>query len=208
MDLRRLRNLFDGLAAPAWILGFIWLRKWGSLLPLFVMALVLAVALVAVDAETRRLLKPRPVTLAVGAVAGGVMIAATYLLYPLFARLWPPLGDEVRGLYQLLLRGHDRTALTGVVVTMSACEEIIFRGWLLTPRSTPRAQGAAAIQLGLATLFYASIHVMSASPLLVAVAFLCGLVWGLLRTLTDTLWASIVCHVAWDLAIMVIAPLG
>ena len=198
------RALLVGFAGLAWIVGFALLRRWGSVLPLFAMALALAVAMVAWDSDTRRLLKPELVPLASGGGAAIVMIAATYLLYPLFARSWPPLRGEVHGLYQLLFRGQDRAGLAALVAAMSICEEILFRGWLLTP-ATRRSRVA---QFALVSLFYAAIHVMSGSALLVVLAFVCGLTWGLLRRLTDSLWTSIVCHVAWDLAIMVIAPLA
>jgi membrane protease YdiL (CAAX protease family) len=202
--MRSRRALFVGLSAPAWILGFLVLRFGGSVRPLFGMALVLAAGTVLADPETRRLLKPRPGPLAIGAAAGAVMIAATYLLYPLCVRLWTPLGGQVHDLYQLLFRGQDRAFLAVVVGTMSICEEILFRGWLLTPTGG----GGRAARLVVASLFYASIHCMSGSPLLIALALVCGLVWGLLRNLTDSLWTSVVCHVTWDLAIMVISPLA
>jgi hypothetical protein len=159
--------------------------------------------MIAFDSETRRLLKLRPVPPAIGLAAGGVMIAATYLLFPLLAAVWPPLLGEVRSLYQLLFRGQGRAVLVLIVGTMSVCEEVLFRGWLLSGPSR-----GWIVRLAVASVFYASIHVMSGSALLVALAFVCGLAWGLLRALTDSLWASTVCHLAWDLAIMVVAPLA
>jgi membrane protease YdiL (CAAX protease family) len=194
------------LGAAAWLLGLALLRSWGSVLPLFGLALTLAVVIAATDATTRRLLAPRAAPLAIGAAAAGVMIAATYLLYPLCVRLWPPLGDEVRDLYGLLFgrlgHGLGRWAVGPVVAITAFCEEIIFRGRLLAGHkaSAARIVGSAA--------FYALVHITSGRPLLVALAFVCGLAWGFLRSLTDSLWTAGVCHVGWDLAIMVVAPLA
>ncbi|MHB8416485.1 MAG: CPBP family glutamic-type intramembrane protease [Myxococcales bacterium] len=185
------------LAGFAWLTGFALLRRFGTVLPLFAMAL-LAAALALRHREARRVLRANGRAVAVGLAAAGVQIAATYLLYPLCVRAWPPLADEVRGLQALLFHGQGRLAVGALVATMSACEEILFRGRVLQDR--PR-------RVVLAALLYAAAHATSGSPVLIALAFGCGLYWGALRAASGSLWTSIVCHVAWDLVVMVIAPL-
>jgi membrane protease YdiL (CAAX protease family) len=185
------------LAAFAWLAGFVFLRRFGTVLPLFAMAVALAAFLAGREGDTRARLRPGVKAIGVGLAAGAVQIAATYLLYPLCVRAWPPLAGEVRGLQGLLFHGQPRLAVAALVVSMSTAEEILFRGRLLTSR---RAVLPAAI-------FYAAVHATSGSAVLVALAFACGLFWGALRQATGSLWTSIVCHVAWDVAIMVVAPL-
>ena len=46
------------------------------------------------------------------------------------------------------------------------------------------------------------------SPLLVLVAFVCGMVWGLLRVRTGGLAAPLVAHLVWDILVFVLFPVA
>jgi membrane protease YdiL (CAAX protease family) len=59
-----------------------------------------------------------------------------------------------------------------------------------------------------ASLIYGLAHIASGSVTLMAVAFVCGLAWGLLRVATRSLWAPILTHVLWDLVIVFVWPLA
>ncbi len=185
-------------AAFVWLVGFVLLRRFGTVLPLLAMAVALAAVVAWREPVTRRLLGPRHGAWGAGLLAAAFQIAATYLFHPACVRAWPPLAPEVHRLQGLLFHGQPRIAVGALVVAMSTCEEILFRGRLL---EGPRDR----VLLGAA--FYAAVHATSASPLLVALAFLCGLYWGALRRSTGTLWASIACHVLWDVSVMVVWPL-
>lgn len=186
------------LAALAWLTGFVALRRLGTVVPLLAMAVALSATLVAREPSTRDLLRLRPRAIILGLLAGAAQIAATYLLYPLCVRAWPPLTAEVRGLQALLFHGLPRLAVGTLVAAISICEEILFRGRLV---------GSSRTRVLLSAIFYAAVHATSGSAVLVALAFACGLYWGTLRAAGCSLWASIPCHVGWDLAIMVVAPL-
>ena len=190
------------LAGLVWISGFVALRRAGSPLLLVGGAVVLAAWLVWRDSETRRLFAPNWRAMALGAVAGLSMVGATYLLFPGFVRLWPALRLQVTELETLLFAGRGPAVAAAIVVPTSIAEEILFRGrWLDGPR--PRSR-VFPIQ---AAAFYAAVHVTSWSPALILAAFTCGALWGVLRRATGSLWSSVVCHLLWDTAVMVIWPL-
>ncbi|MBK6847768.1 MAG: CPBP family intramembrane metalloprotease [Proteobacteria bacterium] len=123
------------------------------------------------------LLRPSPRLLLLGATAGGLMVAATYLLYPLLARLLPLIATDAAQLYAAF-RAPSLVVASIALVPVIVGEELVWRGVVqtsLVQRLGPW-RGVA-----LAALLYALVHVPLGSPLLVAVAFGCGLAWGALR---------------------------
>ena len=60
----------------------------------------------------------------------------------------------------------------------------------------------------LAALLYTLPQIAFRSPLLVFVAFLCGVVWGVLRARTDWLTASLLAHLIWDILVLVLFPVA
>jgi membrane protease YdiL (CAAX protease family) len=59
----------------------------------------------------------------------------------------------------------------------------------------------------LAALAYALAHAPAGSPLLVAIALLCGLAWGTLRATTSSLVPSLLAHLVWDVLVFLWLPL-
>jgi membrane protease YdiL (CAAX protease family) len=200
------------LAAVAWIAGFAWVRLQGSWTPLAVLAALCALRLVAGDATTRRLLVPRASAAPLALVGAAAMIASTYALYAWGASAFPSLRGATAALYDVLnAEGYRKIALGALVVTISACEEIVWRGRPLEQAATharPRPlTSAAAAQIASVALLYGASHLSSGSLLLGAIATACGLAWGLLRVLGGSLWPSMLVHAAWDLAVLVAHPL-
>jgi membrane protease YdiL (CAAX protease family) len=197
-----MKHITYALAVIVWLLGFVVLRQTGSTLALQVGAVSLATWLMFKDTETRALLAWRTGPFLVGLLAGVAMIVSTYVLYPIALRYLPHLRTQVIDLETLLFEHKSRMAVLGVVLPTSVCEEILFRGRVLD--STKQRRG---LSVALAAIIYAAAHITSGSAALVFVAFACGVAWGWLRRTTGSLWSSIACHVAWDLAIMVFKPL-
>lgn len=175
----------------------IWLAIGGS-------AVALGVAVVVFDRPAAiRLLQPSPRLVLLGAVAGGILAAATYLLYPVLARLAPFIATDTARLYaavrvpSLLIAS---VALGPVVLG----EELVWRGVV---------QAALVRRLGpwggvtLAAAAYALAHVPLGSPVLVIVALLCGLFWGALRATTSSLVPTLVAHLVWDFLVLLWLPL-
>lgn len=206
------RRLDLPLAVLTWVAGFAWVRWQGNWAPLAVLAGLNAVRLLLGDPETRALLAPRRAALLIAMAGAAVMIAATYLGHALLSRLLPALPAATGDLYRVLNSGgYGPVALGALVVVVSACEEVVWRGRVLSNAigsGGPRvldAEGAG--RAAAVALVYGASHLSSGSILLALVAFACGLAWGLLRLLGGSLWASMLVHAAWDLAILVAWPL-
>jgi membrane protease YdiL (CAAX protease family) len=206
------RRLDLPAAALAWLGGFAWVHWKGSWSPLAVLATLGAARLLLADPETRRLLVPRRSSLALA--AGGVvgMVGATYGLFGFLAGVFPALRVATAELYGVLhTGGYGRLSLAALVVLVSACEEVVWRGRVLEGAehrsgTHPLTLAATAEVLSVA-LLYGACHLTSGSLLLAVLAAACGLAWGLLRVAGRSLWPSIAAHAAWDLAVLVAWPL-
>ena len=119
------------------------------------------------------------------------------------ARLAPDLRLLTIGLYNELrapsFTPAERAALVPLV---AAAEEVVFRGLAL-----PDGGKGAARAVAVNALLVGATHLSSGNWLLALVAAICGSVWGTLRVVTRSCVPSIVTHVAWDLAILVVQPL-
>ncbi len=207
------RRLDLPAAALAWLGGFAWVHWKGSWGPLALLAVLGGARLLLADPGTRRLLVPRRSTLGLAAACGVAMVVATYALYAPLSRVFPALPVATTELYGVLhAGGYGRISLAALVVVISACEEIVWRGRPLEEAelragTRPLTPAAAADVLSVA-LLYGACHLTSGSLLLAVLAAACGLAWGFIRVAGRSLWPSIVAHAAWDLAILVAWPLA
>ncbi len=207
------RRLDLSIAVLIWSVGFLWVSVSGSWALLAGLAVAAALRLLVGDPLTRRLLTPTLWAIGVGVVGAAIMIIGTYASYFLLSRLIPPLVDATADLYRLLRAdAYGQLRLAALITLVSASEEIVWRGRLLEspgdvePAAWPtRAQALRVV--GAATV-YALAHIASRSITLAIVAFICGIAWGLLRVAMRSLWASILTHALWDLAILVFWPLA
>jgi len=175
----------------------IWLAIGGT-------AIALGVAILVFDRPAaRRLLEPSPRLVLLGAAAGGLMVAVTYLLYPVLARLAPFIATDTVRLYSAFRPPSlviASVALTPVILG----EELVWRGVVQTVLVRRfRAWGGVT----LAAVAYALAHAPLGSPVLVIVALLCGLFWGALRATTSSLVPTLVAHLVWDLLVLLWLPL-
>lgn len=203
------RRLDLPIAAIAWLAGFAWLGWRGSWGPTGVLAAICAARLLVADPATRRLLVPTSRAIALAALAAVAMIAATYAAYAVAARVFAGLLPATGTLYVVLhAGGYGRAALAAIIVAIAACEEIVWRGRLLGPDARPASRGAGAPRVVAVAILYGACHLTSGSLLLAFVAAACGACWGFLRVAGRSLWTSIVVHVGWDLAVLVLWPLA
>lgn len=149
------------------------------------------------------LLKPSPKLVLLGAVAGSTMAVATYLLYPVFARLVPFIATDTAQLYAAF-RAPSLVVASVALVPIIAGEELVWRGVV---------QASLMHRLGdwggvaLAAVVYALVHVPLCSPVLVAASLFCGLAWGGLRATTASLVPTLVAHMLWNLLVLLLLPL-
>lgn len=140
-----------------------------------------------------------------GLVVGVAMAAATWLLYPISIDLVPSIAVEVPKLYALLRQPPGPVWAFPVLVLVVTAEELVWRG-LAIDVFVRHSNASAAVLL--AALLYTLPQVAFRSPLLVVVAFLCGVVWGALRVRTNGLLAPLLAHLIWDLLVFVLFPVA
>jgi membrane protease YdiL (CAAX protease family) len=201
------------IAVACWLLGFAWVGIAGSWTPLAVLAALAAGRLVVGDPGTRRQLRPRAGALGLGAVAAVAMVGATHGLYRGLAPLLPDLPEATRGLYGILnAAGYRPPALGALVVLISSCEEVVWRGRPLAgavaEAGARHLSVRAVARVAALALLYGAATLASGSLLLGGLAAACGFAWGLLRVAGRSLWPAVVTHAAWDLAVLVAWPLA
>lgn len=191
-------------AVVIWTLGAAlapWLGVWGGIGGAAI--LLGAGFLASYQKSLRPLLLVQRSGIVFGFVAGVVMIAATYLLFPLCAGLFPGLASGTQQLYRLLNSGPGLVRLVLLPLVIIG-EEVVWRGLFQTIAS--RRLGAAGGVL-VTGLIYAAVHAPIGAPLLTFVAFCCGVYWSLIRARTNSLVPGLVSHLAWDAVVMVLFPL-
>ncbi len=150
----------------------------------------------------REMLRPSPRLLLLGCAAGAAMAAATYLLYPVSVRLLPFLAADTAQLYAAF-RGPSRALASAALFPVILGEELVWRGAV---QGTLVRRFGAARGIVLAAVVYALVHAPTGSPVLVAAALGCGLVWGALRTSTGSLMPTLVAHLLWDGLVLLWLP--
>ncbi len=202
------RRLDVPLALGAWLIGFAWVAHTRSWMPLAVLQVSVATRLVVGDPATRALFKPRSMAFALGISAALLTVVATYSLFGPISEAVPAFGAAIRRLYAVLRsEGYAPLPLTIVILTIVAAEEIVWRGRMLGGDETSsRPVPWQVAQALLYAAVYGFSHSSSGSILLVFIAFGFGAIWALLRLASGSLWAPLVAHALWDMAVLILWP--
>jgi len=183
-------------AASTAVLG-IWLAIGGA-------AIGLGAAVFVLDhARARRSLQPTARLALAGAGAGCLMAAATYLLYPALARLVPSIATDAAHLYASF-RAVPPVIASLALLPVVIGEELVWRGVVQTELVRRFGTWTGVV---LAAVAYALAHAPLGSPLLVAVAMLCGMAWGTLRAASGSLVPGLLAHLVWDVVVFLWLPL-
>lgn len=183
-----------------WSGCFFLIARLGSWAPLALLGPLLASSGLWFLPGARQLVRPNARLLALGLAGAVVMTAGTYGLFALLVPLVPELRTLTVSLYFTLRTPWFSPVERALLIPLvAASEEIVFRGVALQDRGW-RGVALNALIVGIA-------HLSSGNWLLALVAFICGAVWGGLRVFTRSCVPSIVTHVLWDTAILVVHPL-
>lgn len=166
-------------------------------------SLILLYRLSSVSSVERWNVSSRSALLGLG--VGGAMAAATWILYPISIDLVPSIAVEVPKLYALLRQPPGPVWAFPVLLLVVTAEELVWRGLAIDVFSRHTTASGAVL---LAALLYTLPQVAFRSPLLVVVAFSCGMVWGVLRARTGGLTAPLLAHLIWDLLVFVLFPVA
>ena len=140
-----------------------------------------------------------------GVAVGVAMSVATWVLYPLAIEVLPPVEVEVETLYGLLREPPGPIRAFPLLLFVVGAEELVWRGLAVDVFAPKFGPWRASV---IAALLYTLPQIAFRSPLLIVVAFLCGLVWGGLRVRTGGLTAPFVAHVVWDALVFVVFPVA
>ena len=179
-----------------WALAMLATRFADPLVVITVVAVSLAVTVAWRErVSLRPLLRMTPRIALLSVAAAAAMIAVTYVAYPLLVRWIPSLGMETRIIYARFIAGRTLALLIAGVVPVVVAEELLWRGWFQGSMA-----GAGVIA---AAVTYGAAHAPAGSLLLVVVAFVCGLYWSTLRSISGSLIPPLCAHLVWDIALIV-----
>ncbi|HVZ88678.1 MAG TPA: CPBP family intramembrane glutamic endopeptidase [Polyangia bacterium] len=166
-------------------------------------AITLGILGVALEwSSLRGLLKLRPLPLSAGLLVGVGMTLATYPLYRLLPMLAPQMARDTVRLYARL---GPSSLLSLALVPAVVGEEVVWRG-VIQGSLVRRFGNATAVPLG--AVVYALAQIPVRSPVLVFAALVCGLAWGSLRAMANSLIATIVAHLLWSEVLFLFVPLA
>jgi len=198
-------GLLAAATIPVWIVVFVWtpLNFW------YVMALGtggLALAgTVASPSAMRARLQFRASDILIGLASAAVLYAVFFVGRELTTRLLPFANDQIGAVYdnKALLAPARIGLLIGLVIGPG--EELFWRG-VLQRELEARLGGWRGYAL--ATLLYAAVHVFTGNVMLVVAALAAGVLWGGMYLRFGRLWPGIISHVAWDVTVFLLMPLG
>jgi hypothetical protein len=132
--------------------------------------------------------------LAVGLLAGALLVAATRLGFAWLAPHVPGLLAEVAALQGQAATALSAAALVPGILLVATAEELLFRGLLLDGL---RAGRRPLLAVAVGSLVYAAAQLGAGAAALVVAAAALGAVWSALRLTTGGLLAPLLAHLAW-----------
>ncbi len=101
--------------------------------------------------------------------------------------------------------GFNKVALIlALLFIIGPAEEIFWRGYIQHSLSLKYGSNKAFI---FTTLLYALVHIWSFNFMLIMVALVCGIFWGLMYKYSKNLASVCISHAIWDVAVFIIFPI-
>ena len=142
-----------------------------------------------------------PLGVAIGAVLWGVFWVGDKVAGWIF-----PFADgEIGSIYAM--RDGTNPLLIGILLlfVVGPAEEVFWRGFVQAECSKKRTPTLGFI---ITTAIYALAHIWSMNFMLIAAAAVAGGLWGLMyRFFPNRLWALIISHAVWDVAVFLVFPI-
>lgn len=142
-----------------------------------------------------------PLGVAIGAVLWGVFWVGDKVAVWMF-----PFADGEIGSIYAMRDGMDYLAIGALLLlVVGPAEEIFWRGFVQERLSVKCSPTMGFI---LTTAIYALAHIWSFNFMLIVAAAVAGGVWGLLyRLFPKRIWALVISHAVWDVAVFLIFPI-
>ena len=142
-----------------------------------------------------------PLGLLIGAALWGIFWVGDKVAVWMF-----PFADgEIGSIYSM--RDGSSYLLIGALLTfvVGPAEEIFWRGYV---QDSLGRKWNPTLAFFATTAIYALVHLWSMNFMLIAAAAVAGGVWGLLyRLFPKRIWALIISHAAWDVAVFLLFPI-
>jgi membrane protease YdiL (CAAX protease family) len=141
-----------------------------------------------------------------GVVSAAVLWGIFWIGHYLSTRWFDFAAEGVQNVYAIK-DGFNPMFLALILLFWSGpFEEIFWRGFLQEKLSENFGKNAGFI---IATLLYASVHIVSLNFMLIMAALTCGAFWGLIyRLKKNSLWALMISHALWGCAVFLWFPIS
>ncbi|MEZ4450219.1 MAG: NAD(P)H-binding protein [Nannocystaceae bacterium] len=137
-----------------------------------------------------------------GVIAAAALYGLGAATLAIARAITPAIAGPLADVYALAAAAPGSWTLPLLVLTIVG-EEVVWRGAILLPLAAKIGPWSAVV---IAALLYAAAHALAGPPLLAGAALGAGLFWGWLTLRSGSLFAAIVCHLLWDLAVVLVAP--
>lgn len=142
-------------------------------------------------------------TTGIGLLAAATLYAIFYAGNEFSRILFPFASGNIQDVY--LLKQGASVWRIGLLISLliGPAEELIWRTFVQEKLS----RHMTGLKAGLVTtFFYTAIHFGSGNVMLILAALVCGLFWGALYFRFKSVWANVISHTIWDLAVFLIFP--
>ena len=112
----------------AWAAAMLLARFVDPWIPIALAAMIVSAAIVSARwPDIHELFRPAPSRILIGLLGAAIMLAATYGLFPLVARMLPALVLETGSLYTTFLAGRWTVSILLFVIPVIVAEELMWR---------------------------------------------------------------------------------
>jgi len=137
-----------------------------------------------------------------GLVSAVILYGIFFFGAKLATMLFPSAGSMVKSVYTLK-EGSSTGLIVGLLVfIIGPGEEIFWRGFF--QKRLEERYGYYGVILAVAA--YTLVHLPSGNPMLIVASAVCGGFWSLMFYYFRSIWANMISHAAWDVAIFVLWP--
>jgi CAAX amino terminal protease family. len=140
----------------------------------------------------------------VGLGSAAVLYGIFFVCKLIAAKVFAFAPGQIHNIYTIRTEADALSIAIVLLFITSPCEELFWRGFV---QRFGMARFGAVKGWLFGTFFYTVIHVSSGNFMLTGAAFTAGLFWGYLYARTNSVYACIVSHASWTVAIFLLFPM-
>ena len=140
-----------------------------------------------------------------GFISAVILYLTFWIGYYALSVLFDFVSDQVVMIYANKSDAPKYIIALLLMFIIAPAEEIFWRGFIQKRLSQ---KYGAILGLIFGALLYTFVHIYSLNFMLLIASAVCGIFWGILFSITNRLWPSIISHALWDVTIFVLFPIG